>query len=560
MDRPSTPVFVPEEPKVDQHTQIHRLDQELFSFEQQVEPVLEILVAKSINQAQIEIFEEDRAQLISEKTKSISVKQRVNSLDVQKQVYRRNRYKREESKRRRQRTNFYRAKLEVHKKLYTRQYIKDKTTKGLFSNIMSHLFSKRIVGERQSLQMEAFYRDRVIRRGRDLLNEDQDRRELFAKMLREAGARLTSLHSKTIQKVKTDAIEREQKALEKKILEERQKEEQRRKDEEKNYQTKIGNLGKTLIQNLKAKMTRENLRELKHVQNRSIWKKRALSDTPSQCDVFGLGLNSLILLSLRAIHEEKKIASMRKENQVDSETKIDTEFEVGRKILGGVENLSEKWPKMFPQFRFELPISMSVARFFENYERALWTYLGLKEMVVNSKWPLKSPKIDLDRLENEILGHAGPSDADSEKEAFSAVGLEHFVEFLSSLDNSRRKELILSYFFNTDNKKTILLSDSRVKVLIENISRSDDFCKSNRLSNMLHKQTNSDGLGVVEQFLVDEHILTPNMWVQVVQNVFRIRIGLLKKQFQSKIKQYKQELKARNNQIPKDSKGGSFVL
>lgn len=559
VDRPSTPVFVPEERKVDKETQIGRLDRELFSFDQSVEPLLEVLVAKSINQAQVEIFEEDRASRLALKAKRISVRQRAHSLRVQQQLYRRSRYQKENDKRRRQRSMFYAEKLRAHRKLYAKQFVKDKVRKGLFLGLLAQLESKRVIGKGKTLQVEKFFRRKVVSRGEEHLAAEKQKARLIAKMLREASKNLGNLHGKTIAKTYEEKALQQQAEREKREREAREKVERERREREKAERAKVEALGKKLIREMRGRALRSNLREHKAVQSLSLWKQGGSAGAASQFDVFGLGLNSLVLLLLRGLARKKKERRLETqedhEAQAEVEARAKVEAEVGRELVDALEKLFEKWPKTFPQFKFEVPVSARVEKFFEQFERVQWEYLSMKEVVINSKWPLESPKLDFGALEKAVLAHLGQTEGQA-ADSMRGVEVEDWTDFMSGLEPPRRKELILSYFFNTDNKKTVLLSNSRVKAFMENISRADDFCKSQRLGNFLCRRVlRETGLGPVEQFLVEEHLLTPRMWQGLLLNVFKVRIALLKKAFQGKIKQYKQDLKARNSQLPKDEKG-----
>lgn len=57
MDRPVTPLFVPKSSGFDKATQI--VDGELFDFDLEVQPILEVLVGKTLEQAWLEMQEED---------------------------------------------------------------------------------------------------------------------------------------------------------------------------------------------------------------------------------------------------------------------------------------------------------------------------------------------------------------------------------------------------------------------------------------------------------------------------------------------------------------------
>merc|ERR1719158_2793335 len=57
LDRPASPLFVPIKTGVDKHTQI--LEGDLFDFELEVEPILEVLVGKTLEQSMMELMEEE---------------------------------------------------------------------------------------------------------------------------------------------------------------------------------------------------------------------------------------------------------------------------------------------------------------------------------------------------------------------------------------------------------------------------------------------------------------------------------------------------------------------
>lgn len=62
LDRPASPLFVPIKTGVDKHTQI--LEGDLFDFELEVEPILDVLVGKTLEQSMMEVMEEEElAQL-----------------------------------------------------------------------------------------------------------------------------------------------------------------------------------------------------------------------------------------------------------------------------------------------------------------------------------------------------------------------------------------------------------------------------------------------------------------------------------------------------------------
>ncbi len=57
IDRPQTPLFWPEKTGVDVYTQIE--DGELFNFDEEVEPILNCLLSKTLEQSRMEVLEEE---------------------------------------------------------------------------------------------------------------------------------------------------------------------------------------------------------------------------------------------------------------------------------------------------------------------------------------------------------------------------------------------------------------------------------------------------------------------------------------------------------------------
>lgn len=62
MDRPPSPLFIPTKTGVDKHTQIDQGD--LFDFDLEVEPILEVLVGKTLEQSMMEVLEEEELEAI----------------------------------------------------------------------------------------------------------------------------------------------------------------------------------------------------------------------------------------------------------------------------------------------------------------------------------------------------------------------------------------------------------------------------------------------------------------------------------------------------------------
>ena len=66
IDRPPSAVYIPDEAGHDKFTAMDdRVDPDLFNFDQEVKPVLEVLVGKALELAQIEVLEQEEEKILA---------------------------------------------------------------------------------------------------------------------------------------------------------------------------------------------------------------------------------------------------------------------------------------------------------------------------------------------------------------------------------------------------------------------------------------------------------------------------------------------------------------
>ena len=69
IDKPPDAVYIPDEEGVDKAIQLNNVDPDLFDFNLEVAPILQVLVGKSLEQARIEVIEEfESAKLAKHKS------------------------------------------------------------------------------------------------------------------------------------------------------------------------------------------------------------------------------------------------------------------------------------------------------------------------------------------------------------------------------------------------------------------------------------------------------------------------------------------------------------
>lgn len=65
LDRPQTPLLWPEKTGIDKETQVE--DGELFNFDEEVEPILNCLLSKTLEKSRMEVLEEEEIKEMKEK-------------------------------------------------------------------------------------------------------------------------------------------------------------------------------------------------------------------------------------------------------------------------------------------------------------------------------------------------------------------------------------------------------------------------------------------------------------------------------------------------------------
>ncbi|XP_024118814.1 radial spoke head protein 3 homolog isoform X4 [Oryzias melastigma] len=97
LDRPETPIFIPAKTGKDAETQIDEGD--LFDFEEEVRPILEILVGKTLEQSLLEVMEEEELAALMAQQRAF-LERRNNQLPEVHRLQEQERRRREERERR----------------------------------------------------------------------------------------------------------------------------------------------------------------------------------------------------------------------------------------------------------------------------------------------------------------------------------------------------------------------------------------------------------------------------------------------------------------------------
>ncbi|KAM9703634.1 radial spoke head protein 3 homolog [Menidia menidia] len=141
LDRPATPLFIPVKSGKDAETQIE--EGELFDFDMEVQPILEVLVGKIVEQSLLEVMEEEELACLRAQQRAFE-ELRNNELAEVQRLQEQERRRNEEKERRiaQQKQMLKREKEAVEKiaaRAYTRQYLAG-LLPAVFTSMRSHGF------------------------------------------------------------------------------------------------------------------------------------------------------------------------------------------------------------------------------------------------------------------------------------------------------------------------------------------------------------------------------------------------------------------------------------
>ena len=126
LDRPPTPLFVPAKTGRDASTQIE--EGELFDFELESKPIIEVLVGKTVEQALLEVLEEEELSALREQQRQFEQKRHAELVETQRLEEQDRRRTHEKEKRMQQQREALLKERETAKKIAARAFAKSYLT------------------------------------------------------------------------------------------------------------------------------------------------------------------------------------------------------------------------------------------------------------------------------------------------------------------------------------------------------------------------------------------------------------------------------------------------
>ncbi|UJR10806.1 hypothetical protein I4U23_014994 [Adineta vaga] len=136
LDRPSTPLYIPQSVGRDTATQIQIGD--LFSFDVDVKPIAEVLVGRTTEQALVEVAEEEEIRRIHDQQRAFEEFRNAELIELQRFEEQERRLRAEKDRRIQQAEEVYQLEREVQEKIaaraFTRAYLQD-LVPSVFNNL-----------------------------------------------------------------------------------------------------------------------------------------------------------------------------------------------------------------------------------------------------------------------------------------------------------------------------------------------------------------------------------------------------------------------------------------
>ena len=146
-DRPESPVFIPSKTGVDTGVQV---EDDLFDFDFEVAPILEVIVGKTLEQSMLEVLEEEEMEALKQQKKEFAQKRNAELAETQRLEAAEKRRFDEKERRKEQERQRLQREQECKKKLASRQFANQ-----YLENLDLNVFT--------TLQQEGFFYDIVHR-------------------------------------------------------------------------------------------------------------------------------------------------------------------------------------------------------------------------------------------------------------------------------------------------------------------------------------------------------------------------------------------------------------
>ncbi|RNA35333.1 radial spoke head 3 -like protein [Brachionus plicatilis] len=199
LDRPPSPLFIPAKTGVDQATQI--LEGELFDFDREVKPILEVLVGKTIEQSLLEVMEEEELAALRKQQREYEELRNAEKVEQQRLEEQERRLREEKHRRMKQAADVLRMEKETAEKLAAKAFAKSYLA-DLVPSVFNNLRENGYFYDPVQRDLETGFMSWIMDSTMEELNSVMVGRLLLDSVLREVVAKRSQDYVELIEKFK----------------------------------------------------------------------------------------------------------------------------------------------------------------------------------------------------------------------------------------------------------------------------------------------------------------------------------------------------------------------
>jgi len=226
LDRPPSPLFMPAKIGIDCATEI--LDGELFDFDVEVEPVLEVLVGKTLEQGMMEVLEEEELASLQRHQEDFEKRRNAELLEVQRMEAAEKRRSDEMERRMQQQAAQKEVDLSSMRKVASRS-IAAAHLSSLQDRVLAHLFDAGVFASRTEEEVQAIFLPQLLNLASQAARDIEKDKQRVENLVKGSAAKLLAGHGNILA-----AERRRLEALEKAEREARREREEHKKIKEEN--------------------------------------------------------------------------------------------------------------------------------------------------------------------------------------------------------------------------------------------------------------------------------------------------------------------------------------
>ena len=199
VDKPNTPIFLPIPCGVDKESQI--FDSELFDYQQEVEPILQILVEKTLEAAKMELIEEFEKDIYIKHNKDFETRKEAELIELQRKENAQERIWKEIKRRKLQDKTFREQSQRTQQKLIAR-IISKELLSGMQQESLQILLDRGFLRDTSDTTIQIHYRPLLFKKINSNLHIFKTRESIIENSIMLVIEKLMNLHKNSITKEK----------------------------------------------------------------------------------------------------------------------------------------------------------------------------------------------------------------------------------------------------------------------------------------------------------------------------------------------------------------------